>query len=115
MESTKIMEDLTGLHLVDEQRAQTQHGQCKTGCELVATNAASSHINGGDPCSRAPSPPSTGANTPTLRIAPCPDRLLPIYPPFNYGTVEHKSIYRSSYPLERNIDFIIRLHIKTVL
>jgi hypothetical protein len=65
--------------------------------------------------SRPPSPPGSGTVTPTVTIGPCPRRLTPSYPPLNYGCVDENKIYRSSYPQDRNVDFIDGLGIRTVL
>lgn len=65
--------------------------------------------------SRPPSPPSTGTTTPTLSIAPCPLRLWPFVPPPQYGVVEDATIFRSSYPQDRNMEFIKSLEIKSIL
>ncbi|KAF2709281.1 hypothetical protein K504DRAFT_379312 [Pleomassaria siparia CBS 279.74] len=44
-----------------------------------------------------------------------PDRLYPLFPPLNYGTVERKAIYRSSYPQVENFEFLKSLRLKTIL
>ena len=65
--------------------------------------------------SRPPSPPESGTTTPRLTLAPCPTRLRPLYPPPNYGCVDRNKIYRSSYPQDRNVDFVRSLGVRTVL
>lgn len=65
--------------------------------------------------SRPPSPPESGTTTPRLSIAPCPIRLQPLIPPMNYGAVDLHNIYRSSFPQDRNVDFLHALRIKTTL
>lgn len=65
--------------------------------------------------SRPPSPPESGTTTPRLTLAPCPTRLRPLYPPPNFGCVDLHKVYRSSYPQDRNVDFVRSLGIRTVL
>lgn len=67
------------------------------------------------PSSEPPSPPSTGSSTPRVTIGPCPSRLQPLIPPFNYGTVDVHTIYRSSFPQDRNLDFLQTLKIRSIL
>ena len=65
--------------------------------------------------SRPPSPPESGSTTPRLTIAPCPPRLQPYVPPPNYGTVDIHKTYRSSFPQDRHMDFMISMKIRSVL
>ncbi|KAK0249325.1 tyrosine-protein phosphatase siw14 [Friedmanniomyces endolithicus] len=65
--------------------------------------------------SRPPSPPESGAATPSLRITMCPYRLRPLVPPPNYGAVQEGELYRSAYPQDRNLDFLKLLGIRSVL
>ncbi|KAF2480180.1 protein-tyrosine phosphatase, partial [Neohortaea acidophila] len=58
---------------------------------------------------------STGSTTPRVTIGPCPSRLQPLLPPFNYGTVDVHTIYRSSFPQDRNLDFLQTLKIRSIL
>ncbi|KAK4496289.1 hypothetical protein PRZ48_012269 [Zasmidium cellare] len=59
--------------------------------------------------SRPPSPPETRSPTPRVSIAPCPSRLTPLVPPVNYGAVEKRTIFRSGFPQDRNVEFLERL------
>ena len=65
--------------------------------------------------SRSSSPPQSGITTPCLKIAPCPPRLRPYIPPANFGAVHAHCIYRSAYPQDRDMDFVKKLKIKSVL
>lgn len=65
--------------------------------------------------SRPPSPPDSGTTTPRLRICACPPRLWSFIPPPNYGVVDHNAVFRSSYPQDRNIDFVRSLRIRSIL
>ncbi|KAF2166856.1 hypothetical protein M409DRAFT_54633 [Zasmidium cellare ATCC 36951] len=61
--------------------------------------------------SRPPSPPETRSPTPRVSIAPCPSRLTPLVPPVNYGAVEKRTIFRSGFPQDRNVEFLERLRL----
>ncbi|KAF2809651.1 uncharacterized protein BDZ99DRAFT_33640 [Mytilinidion resinicola] len=45
----------------------------------------------------------------------CPDRLRSLLPPANFGAVVPGSIYRSSYPLPENFEFLETLGLKSIL
>lgn len=60
--------------------------------------------------SRPPTPPDSGPSSPIG-----PERLRSLIPPLNYGTVETHDIYRSSFPQDRNMDFVKTLKIRSVL
>ncbi|KAK3050426.1 tyrosine-protein phosphatase siw14 [Extremus antarcticus] len=62
-----------------------------------------------------PSPPDSGSTTPRLTIAPCPARLRPYLPPLNFGAVELHRVFRSSFPMDRNVEFLKKLHIRSLL
>lgn len=61
--------------------------------------------------SRPPSPP-TRPDSPHVDY---PLRLQPSIPPPNYGAVIDHKVFRSAFPQDRNIGFLERLHIKTLL
>ncbi|KAK5114974.1 hypothetical protein LTR85_010012 [Meristemomyces frigidus] len=65
--------------------------------------------------SRPPTPPSSGAATPTLRLERCPLRLRPLIPPPNYGATKDGEVFRSAFPQDRNIEFLKGLEVMTVL
>ncbi|TKA82314.1 hypothetical protein B0A55_01460 [Friedmanniomyces simplex] len=65
--------------------------------------------------SRPPSPPESGAATPTLRIPPCPCRLRPLIPPPNYGATQEGDVFRSAYPQDRNLNFLKLLDVRNLL
>ncbi|KAF1970489.1 tyrosine-protein phosphatase SIW14 [Bimuria novae-zelandiae CBS 107.79] len=44
-----------------------------------------------------------------------PGRLRSLYPPSNYGAVVPGAVYRSSYPQEKNFDFLESLKLKTII
>jgi tyrosine-protein phosphatase SIW14 len=67
-----------------------------------------------DPSSGPPSPPNDVASA-RVTIGPCPARLKPYIPPPNYGTVELDKVFRSSFPQDRNIDFVKTLQIRSIL
>lgn len=58
---------------------------------------------------------SRGTVTPAISIRSAQDRLRSLIPPANYGAVLPGSIYRSSYPEEKNYDFLKDLKIKSIL
>ncbi|KAF1940856.1 tyrosine-protein phosphatase-like protein SIW14 [Clathrospora elynae] len=58
---------------------------------------------------------SRGTVTPAASIRSGPERLCSLIPPANYGAVLPGSIYRSSYPEEKNYGFLKDLKIKTIL
>ncbi|KAK7512170.1 tyrosine phosphatase family-domain-containing protein [Phyllosticta citricarpa] len=47
--------------------------------------------------------------------ARCPDRLMSMTPPANYGSVFDGQLYRSGYPQEENFDFLRTLKLKSIL
>ncbi len=53
--------------------------------------------------------------TPASSVRSASQRLYSLIPPANYGAVLPGSIYRSSYPQEKNYEFITDLKIKTIL
>jgi tyrosine-protein phosphatase SIW14 len=58
------------------------------------------------PETRTPSP---------ITIAAAPGRLRSLFPPSNYGAVVPGSVYRSSYPQEKNYDFLKSIGVKTIM
>jgi tyrosine-protein phosphatase SIW14 len=59
---------------------------------------------------------SCGTITPAASIrSAAPEHLQSLVPPFNFGSVLHGAIYRSSYPKEENYDFLKDLGLKTIL
>ena len=44
-----------------------------------------------------------------------PGRLRSLFPPNNYGAVVPGAVYRSSYPHEKNFDFLESLKLKTII
>lgn len=66
-------------------------------------------------CSIACMAESRGTVTPATSIRSAKERLHSLIPPTNYGAVLPGSIYRSSYPEERNYEFIKDLKIKSIL
>jgi tyrosine-protein phosphatase SIW14 len=58
---------------------------------------------------------SRGTVTPALSVRSAAERFHSYVPPANYGAVLPGSIYRSSYPAEKNYEFIKDLKIKTIL
>lgn len=58
---------------------------------------------------------SRGTITPASSIRSASERFHAYMPPSNYGAVLPGSIYRSSYPEERNYEFIKDLNIKSIL
>ncbi|KAF2635846.1 hypothetical protein P280DRAFT_460947 [Massarina eburnea CBS 473.64] len=58
------------------------------------------------PETRTPSP---------ITEAIAPGRLRSLFPPSNYGAVVPGSVYRSSYPQEKNYDFLKSLGVKTII
>lgn len=62
-----------------------------------------------------PSPPPSGSTSPKLRIAPCPARLTPQIPPTNFAATTDGKLYRSAFPVDRNIEFLLSLNIKSIL
>ncbi|KAF2127273.1 tyrosine-protein phosphatase-like protein SIW14 [Dothidotthia symphoricarpi CBS 119687] len=63
-------------------------------------------------CARCCMPKSSGTVTPTK---PASERLCSLIPPPNYGAVIPDAIYRSSYPQEKNYEFLKNLKIKSIL
>ncbi|KAH7380022.1 tyrosine-protein phosphatase-like protein SIW14 [Pyrenochaeta sp. MPI-SDFR-AT-0127] len=66
-------------------------------------------------CSIACMPESRGTVTPATSIRSAHERLHSLIPPTNYGAVLPGSVYRSSYPEEKNYEFIKDLNIKSIL
>lgn len=66
-------------------------------------------------CSVACMAETRGNVTPAASIRSATERLQSLIPPANYGSVLPGSIYRSSYPEEKNFDFLEDLRIKTIL
>lgn len=66
-------------------------------------------------CSLACMAETRGTVTPAGSIRSACDRLHPLVPPINYGAVLPGSIYRSSYPEEKNYEFLKDLGIKSIL
>lgn len=60
--------------------------------------------------SRPPTPPDSGSSSPLG-----PERLRSLIPPPNYGTVTPRNIYRSSFPQDRNMNFMKTMRIRSVL
>ncbi|KAF1955481.1 hypothetical protein CC80DRAFT_85611 [Byssothecium circinans] len=58
------------------------------------------------PETRTPSP---------ITEAIAPGRMRSLFPPSNYGAVVPGSVYRSSYPQEKNYDFLKSLGVKTII
>ncbi|KAK4551965.1 tyrosine-protein phosphatase siw14 [Recurvomyces mirabilis] len=110
------MEDRSATEVVQEnQEAKALIArECQAVDEKQDTNVLEA-MEGVEQGSRPPSPPSSGAATPTLRRLPCPDRLWPRYPPANYGAATRGTLFRSAYPADRNIEFLECLDIKSVL
>lgn len=80
-----------------------------------ATNVDADATDGVECTSQPPSPPSSGAATPILRIQPCPIRLRPLIPPPNFGACQNDSVFRSAFPQDRNIEFLKTINIRSVL
>lgn len=57
----------------------------------------------------------TGTVTPASSIRSAPERLHSLIPPSNYGAVVPGSIYRSSYPEQKNYEFLRDLKIKSII
>lgn len=72
-------------------------------------------MDGVEYTSQPPSPPSSGATTPTLSIQPCPLRLRPLIPPPNFGACKNDFVFRSAFPQDRNIEFLKTMKIRSVL
>ncbi|KAF1849924.1 tyrosine-protein phosphatase-like protein SIW14 [Cucurbitaria berberidis CBS 394.84] len=66
-------------------------------------------------CSIACMAESRGTTTPAASIRSARERLHSLIPPTNYGAVLPGSIYRSSYPEEKNYGFLKDLKIKSIL
>ena len=66
-------------------------------------------------CSIACMAESRGTATPAASIRSASERLHSLIPPTNYGAVLPGSIYRSSYPEEKNYEFLKDLRIKSIL
>ncbi|ORY12227.1 tyrosine-protein phosphatase-like protein SIW14 [Clohesyomyces aquaticus] len=63
-------------------------------------------------------PPTVDGVLPTVArdfASKCPPRLRALVPPTNFGAVVPGSVFRSSYPLEENFDFLKTLKLKTIL
>jgi tyrosine-protein phosphatase SIW14 len=58
---------------------------------------------------------SRGSVTPASSVRSAAQRLHAFIPPTNYGTVLPGILYRSSYPEQKNYEFIEDLKIKTIL
>jgi tyrosine-protein phosphatase SIW14 len=58
---------------------------------------------------------SRGTVTPASSVRSASERFHPYIPPTNYGAVLPGIIYRSSYPEEKNYEFIKDLKIKSIL
>jgi tyrosine-protein phosphatase SIW14 len=58
---------------------------------------------------------SRGTTTPASSVRSAADRFHPYIPPSNYGAVLPGLIYRSSYPEQKNYEFIKDLKIKSIL
>lgn len=58
---------------------------------------------------------SRGTVTPASSVRSASERFHPFIPPANYGAVLPGIIYRSSYPEEKNYEFIKDLKIKSIL
>ena len=83
--------------------------------ELLTVPQTNGDAEGFPTSSRPPSPPESGTATPRVTIGLCPPRLTPLYVPINYGCVDEDKIFRSSYPQDRNVEFIDSLGIRSVL
>ncbi|CBX92135.1 hypothetical protein IAQ61_000313 [Plenodomus lingam] len=66
-------------------------------------------------CSSSCRPSSRGTVTPAHSIRSASERLHSLIPPSNYGAVVPGMIYRSSYPEEKNYEFLKDLKIKSII
>ncbi|KAJ4365235.1 tyrosine-protein phosphatase siw14 [Neocucurbitaria cava] len=66
-------------------------------------------------CSVACMAESRGTTTPAASIRSASERLHSLIPPTNYGAVLPGHIFRSSYPEEKNYEFLKDLKIKSIL
>ena len=89
-----------GIH---SDRTLDEHAAC-THHEDLPLNESDENVD--DTKTRSPSPI-------TQTIAP--GRLRSLFPPSNYGAVVPGSVYRSSYPQEKNFEFLESLKLKTII
>ncbi|KAF2848910.1 tyrosine-protein phosphatase-like protein SIW14 [Plenodomus tracheiphilus IPT5] len=66
-------------------------------------------------CALTCMPSSQGTATPAHSIRSATERLHSLIPPSNYGAVVPGKIYRSSYPEEKNYEFLKDLKIKSII